>query len=379
MSESVSSPLDLEYRSNATSRVTYAALSRIGTELKAAGLHARRALLCSDETVFSHHGRAVEDALNDAGIDVQSVRIPAGEEQKNLENVHLSYSRFAALGVERGDLVIALGGGVVGDLFGFVAASYLRGLRLIQIPTSVVAQVDSSIGGKVGVDLPEGKNLVGAFKHPELVLIDTATLATLSAAEWVAGTAEVAKHGVIADSALFRALEANPLGWQTRSRPVDEILRAAIAVKARIVQMDERETGVRMNLNYGHTLGHALEKAAGYRGLRHGEAIGWGMAMAARLALNLGVSSANFVRRQDDLLRALGLLQPLPPLDEHAVFDALFLDKKVKGGRLRWILPVREPGSVVVRDDVPLDLVRTLSDATVSGSLLALPLVDSSS
>ena len=329
-----------------------------------------RALLCSDEHVLAAQGEAAIAALRSAGLRVETVTIPAGEEQKHLGRVAGAYARFAALRAERGDVVVVLGGGVPGDLFGFVAASYLRGLRLIQVPTTLVAQVDSSIGGKVGVDLPEGKNLVGAFKHPQIVLIDYRTLDTLPSAEWVAGTAEILKHGVIDDARLFGALEADPAGWRERTMARGPILDAAVRVKARIVQQDERETGLRMTLNYGHTIGHALEQAAGYRGIRHGEAVAWGMAAAARLSAALGLSDDTFVARQDRLLEGLGLLRPLPALGAERVYEAIFLDKKVAGGKLRWILPLREPGEVAIRDDVPLDLVRSVVGATTNGTLL---------
>jgi 3-dehydroquinate synthase len=330
-----------------------------------------RAVICSDTSVYEAHGEYLRGILKASSLAMAEVTIEPGEDQKHLAVVAECYRRFAAMGVERRDVVLALGGGVAGDLFGFVAATYLRGVRLVQVPTTVVAQIDSSLGGKVGVDLPEGKNLVGAFKHPEFVLIDYATLRTLPAVEWVSGTAEAVKCGVLGDRSLFEALERDPDGWRERRVAPDAILEAAMLVKARIVQEDERETGPRMTLNYGHTIGHALEQAAQYRGVRHGEAVAWGMAAAARLAAAIGVTAPAFVRRQDALLQRLGLLRPLPTLDGNRVFAALFRDKKVQSGRLRWILPVDEPGTVVVRDDVPLDLVRRCVAATVTGTLLA--------
>jgi len=346
-------------------------LATLGTLAAALQPRPGRAILCSDDRVLAAQGEAATAALRSTGLRVETVTIPAGEEQKHLGRVAEAYARFAALRAERGDVVVVLGGGVPGDLFGFVAASYLRGLRLIQVPTTLVAQVDSSIGGKVGVDLPEGKNLVGAFKHPQLVLIDYRTLETLPQAEWVAGTAEILKSGVIADAWLFEALAADPAGWRERTMAAGPILDAAVRVKARIVQEDERETGLRMTLNYGHTIGHALEQAAGYQGIRHGEAVAWGMAAAARLASALGLSDAAFVARQDRVLKGLGLLQPLPALDAGRVYKALFLDKKVAGGRLRWVLPLREPGAVAIRDDVPLERVRSMVEAATNGTLLA--------
>jgi 3-dehydroquinate synthase len=320
--------------------------------------------------VHALHGECLDRSLRAAGLDPVLVRIPSGEDQKTVANVMTALGQLARLGIERHDVLVALGGGVPGDLFGYVAASYMRGIRLVQIPTTVVAQVDSSIGGKVGVDLPEAKNLVGAYKHPDRVIIDYEMLRTLPYEEWVAGTAEVVKSGVIADADLFTWLESNADQWRTRACDVGPALAAALKVKVRIVQEDERETGIRMNLNYGHTLGHALEAVAGYRGLRHGEAVAWGMAMEARMAVEVGVSDGTFVRRQDHLLQALGLLQPLPALSGYATFERLSLDKKVKAGRVRWILPGRMPGTVSVRDDIPAEIVRKLVDATVDGRLL---------
>ena len=346
-------------------------LSRVGLLLRSLpGGTPARVAVCSDDTVFALAGTGLMQSLRDAGFDTVAVCIPAGEQHKTFANVGYGLGQLARHGVDRHDVLIALGGGVPGDLFGFVAASYMRGIRLVQIPTTVVSQVDSSIGGKVGVDLPDGKNLVGAFKHPERVVVDYDLLATLPDEEWVSGTAEVAKHGVIADRSLFEWLEEHAGAWRARTFDVGSILGQAVAVKARIVQQDERETGIRMHLNYGHTLGHALEAEAGYRGLRHGEAVAWGMAMEARMAAAIGLSSEAFVRRQDRVLQALGLLLPLPPLASDAVLSRLRLDKKVKAGRVRWILPGFEPGSVAVRDDVPEHIVRDLVEATVSGSLL---------
>jgi 3-dehydroquinate synthase len=329
-----------------------------------------RVAVCSDETVFPLVGAGLLAALHEDGFNVESIVMPAGEEGKTFANVGESLRSLARHGFDRHDVLLAVGGGVPGDLFGFVAATYMRGIRLVQVPTTIVSQVDSSIGGKVGVDLPDGKNLVGTFKHPELVIIDYDLLATLPQAEFVSGTAEVAKHGVIADRDLFAWLEAHAGEWRSRTIDIGTVLSRAIEVKARIVQMDERETGVRMHLNYGHTLGHALEAEAGYSGVRHGEGVAWGMAMEARMAAALGMSNEAFVRRQDRLLTSLGLLQPLPQLDCDRVMARLSLDKKVKAGRLRWILPATEPGSVTVRDNVPAPLVRDLVEATVAGRLV---------
>ena len=346
-------------------------LARAGTLIRSLpGGAPRHAIIGIDENVHALYGRVLEDSCRTAGLEPFVVRLRPGEAEKTLANVGRALGDLARHGVERHDVLVAVGGGVSGDLFGFVAASYMRGMRLVQVPTTLLAQVDSSIGGKVGVDLPEGKNLVGAFKQPDSVIIDYDVLGTLPYEEWVSGTAEVAKHGVIGDAALFRALEAAPDAWRQRTVDIGPILAAAIRVKARVVQEDEREAGVRMHLNYGHTLGHALEAAAGYGTVRHGEGVAWGMAAEARMAAALGLSNAAFVRRQDRLLLGLGLLKPLPDLDGTHVYQLLFLDKKVKSGRVRWILPECEPGSVIVRDDVPEELVRDLIEATVTGRLL---------
>jgi 3-dehydroquinate synthase len=279
--------------------------------------------------------------------------MPAGEAAKTLETVRAAYSWLAGQRVERGDTVIALGGGVVGDLAGFVAATYLRGLRLVQAPTTLVAQVDSAIGGKVGVDLPEGKNLVGAFHQPALVLADTDLLATLPEREWRAGLAEVIKHGIIRDPGLLDVLEGQRAAILAREPGVVAALVArAGAVKVEVVMEDPLEHGLRRILNYGHTLGHAVEREAGYGVVLHGEAVAWGMAAAARIGRACGTCHEAFVAWQDDLLRAYGLLAPLPPLRVAELIEATRLDKKSATGRIRWVLPCGR-GRVVITSDVP--------------------------
>ncbi len=326
-----------------------------------------QAVLCADTNVDALHGDRIADLLAKSGMRVRRVIMPAGEAHKDLQTVAMIYAEFAKLGVERSDVVIVLGGGVPGDLFGFVAATYLRGLRLVQVPTTLVAQVDSAIGGKVGVDLPEGKNMVGAFKHAELVVADVDLLQTVPDAEWVAGTAEVLKAGVIADAALFGRLEAGATEWRGRTMALEPVLAAAIAVKARVVQEDVFETGSRMFLNYGHTYGHAIEAAAGYGTLRHGEAVGWGMAMEARIAAGIGLLSADDVARQNRVLRALGLLVPFAPPPMDNVLAHLYRDKKVRQGRVRWALPAGAIGGCVVRNDVPEEMVRAILAETLAG------------
>ncbi len=351
-------------------------LRALPKQLHALGL--RGALwLISDSEVYPHYG-AVEGALRSAGYAIQSHTVPDGEVSKDLGVVAGCYDWLIGGGVERRDAVLALGGGVVGDLAGFVAATVLRGIALVQLPTTLLAMVDSAIGGKTGVNHPLGKNLIGAFHQPLLVLSDTDTLATLPPRELRAGWAEVIKHGVIRDAGLFEMLEqvADVSDGATRDiRPataalfpepqLSELIRRAAKVKIDVVNVDEREIGERILLNYGHTLGHALEAAAGYGTLLHGEAVAIGMMLAARIAERLGMLDAASVERQGRLLRTYGLPVAIPPgIGPDRLLDLTLRDKKVRAGRVRWVLPTAI-GAATVRDDVPEQLVRE----TVAGDI----------
>ena len=317
-----------------------------------------RVIVCSDDNVASLHGDRVLTLLREGGYEAEVWAMPAGEAHKTLDTVSDAYAWFAAHLVERDDTVLALGGGVVGDLSGFVAATYLRGLRLVQVPTTLVAQVDSAVGGKVGVDLPSGKNLVGAFYQPAVVLADTDLLATLPEREWRAGLAEALKHGVIRDVALLDLARRERDALRRREGAVvARLVARAVAVKVAVVDEDPLEAGARRILNYGHTLGHAIERVAGYGVVLHGEAVAWGMAAAARIGARVGTCPDEFVDWQDALLRAYGLLGPLPPLDPTELVAATRLDKKSVAGRINWVLP-RRAGEVVVTRDVPDDAVR---------------------
>ncbi len=324
-----------------------------------------RVVVCSDSHVAALHGQRLLTALAAGGASRAALwTMAAGEEHKTLATVEQAYGWLATERVERGDIVVALGGGVVGDLVGFAAATYLRGVRLVQAPTTLVAQVDSALGGKVGVDLPAGKNLVGAFHQPALMVADTTVLATLPEREWRAGLAEVLKHGVIRDRELLDLLRDERAAVLGRAPGVvARIVARAAAVKVDVVREDPLEHGLRRILNYGHTLGHALERVAGYGVVRHGEAVGWGMAAAARIGERVGLCAAGFVEWQDDLLRSYGLLDAasLPRVAADALIAATRLDKKSAGGRINWILP-REPGDVVVTSDVPDDAVQVGAD-----------------
>jgi 3-dehydroquinate synthase len=323
--------------------------------------------LISDSSVFPHYGPPLEAALQAAGAAVHTYVVPAGEESKSQQQYWNLCTWMIEGGVERRDVVLALGGGVVGDLAGFVAASILRGIAFVQLPTTLLAMVDAAIGGKTGMNHPLGKNLIGAFHQPRMVLADTRTLNTLEPRELRAGWAEVIKHGVIRDAELFASLEqhsteiAPEQGNAALREPLaSDLIRRAAAVKVQVVNADEREQGLRAILNYGHTLGHALEAATGYGTLLHGEAVAIGMHAAAGIAVAMGMLSPDERARQQRLLMAYGLPTAFPPdLDIEHILALTLRDKKVQQRRIRWILPT-SIGSVRVRDDVPETVVRAV-------------------
>lgn len=264
------------------------------------------------------------------------------ETAKNLATVEALARQLVRAGADRKSLLIAIGGGVVGDVAGFVAASYLRGVALVQVPTTVVAQVDSAIGGKTGVNLPEGKNLVGAFYPPRLVLVDPEVLSHLPAREFRGGLAEVIKYGVIADSKFFAFLEQNMERMLARdSRVMEHVIRRSIEIKADVVSRDERESGLREKLNYGHTFAHALESATRYRKYRHGEAVAWGMMCAALMGHEVVKSPADDVARIIALVRRIGPLPGWPAVSPQRLFALMQSDKKTKFGKVRFVLSPR--------------------------------------
>jgi 3-dehydroquinate synthase len=349
-------------------------LGELPTQLGALGLHGKLWLIV-DGAVYSHHGEAVEARLREAGYHVERKVIPSGESSKDLAVVSNCYDWMIGAGVERRDTVLALGGGVIGDLAGFVAATVLRGIAFVQLPTTLLAMVDSALGGKTGVNHLLGKNLIGAFHQPRLVLSDTNTLATLPPRELNAGWAEVIKHGVIRDAELFEELESPQRSNVQTACPepaegferlnvqttVDAtIIRRAAKVKVDVVNADERETGERMLLNYGHTLGHAVEAAAGYGTLLHGEAVAIGMDLEAQIGERLGMVDAAMVARQRALLRAYGLPTEIPAgMAADAILELTLRDKKVRAGKVRWALATGI-GGATMRDDVPAELVRAV-------------------
>lgn len=306
-------------------------------------LKATHAFLITDVNVADRFASAVAESLRRAGLRVDVVTLPAGETEKTPTRVYECWEALVRVHADRKTLVVAVGGGVIGDLAGFVAATYTRGLRFLQIPTTLLAHVDSSVGGKVGVNLPDAKNMVGAFWQPSGVLIDTRTLDTLPAREYAAGLAEVVKYGVILDPPFFELLETNVDSLRARD---PELLRRVIArccqLKADVVRQDEREeTGLRAVLNYGHTFCHAIETVTRYERFLHGEAVAIGMVCASRLAERLGRVSAELTQRQQRLLAALDLPISLPPLPTADLIAAMQRDKKVEHGRLRFVLPTR--------------------------------------
>jgi 3-dehydroquinate synthase len=279
------------------------------------------------------------------------------ESAKNLRTVEEVSRSLVKSGADRRALLVAVGGGVVGDVVGYVAASYLRGVALVHVPTTVVAQVDSSIGGKTGVNLPEGKNLVGAFYPPRLVLTDADLLRTLPDREFRGGLAEIVKHSVIADASMFSFLEENMPKLLRRDRAVLEyLIPRNVQIKARVVSRDERESGLREILNFGHTFAHALESITKYRRYQHGEAVAWGMMAAALLGHEAGITRADDVSRIVALVRRLGPLPPWPRVPAKALIGLMRSDKKARAGHLRFVLTPRI-GKAKSYDDVPLDAV----------------------
>ncbi len=312
-------------------------------------LAGKRVLLVSDDRVAPLHAETVMASLRAVAASVEIATFPNGEASKTLATVERLCRAAVAAGLDRGARIVALGGGVVGDVAGFTAAAYMRGIPFVQMPTSLLAMVDSSVGGKTGVDLPEGKNLVGAFWQPERVLVDPEFLLTLPACELRNGLAEVVKTAMIFDAALFARLEANVAALLAPDLGLyREVVARCCELKAGVVAADEREGGLRAVLNYGHTFGHALETQLDYQGLAHGEAVAIGMAMAANFAVAGGELDAAAARRQHDLLAALGLPTTIRGIDPDRILSLMSRDKKASGGELRLVVP-REIGRVEIR------------------------------
>tara|TARA_B100000809_G_C15063730_1_gene503395 strand:+ start:131 stop:1237 length:1107 start_codon:yes stop_codon:yes gene_type:complete len=336
----------------------------LGIELSKTG-QTGRAFLIADEVMFANPVRRAHEALERGGFKTHVLALELGEFNKNLDTVHTVYKWLDELHVERNDIVVAMGGGVTGDLVGYAAATWLRGVAIVHVPTSLAAMVDSSIGGKTGVNLPTGKNLIGAFHQPKLVVQDIEHLKTLPPREMAAGWAEAIKHGLILDSRLLDKFESKAKQMNTLEgeEPVNAI-RRSVAIKGQVISSDEFETGnQRVLLNYGHTIGHAIETVTGYETFLHGEAVAIGMTVAAGIAHRIGLIKSDLVDRQKHILESFNLPTTANSLDVNALISATKSDKKSRGGTIRWVL-LEGPGKATTRENIPdavvLDSLRSI-------------------
>ncbi|MEO9255256.1 MAG: 3-dehydroquinate synthase [Tepidiformaceae bacterium] len=330
------------------------AISELGGVCAMAGLGGR-AFVVIDEQIAPLFAESVQQALSSAGYRTAHLAVPSGEEQKTLGTVSRIYDWLISSRVERSDFVVCVGGGVLTDMAGFAAATCLRGIDFVHVPTSLLGMVDAAIGGKTGVDHPRGKNLIGAFAQPRVVVIDPQTLQSLPERHLRNGWAEVVKHGFILDEPLVRELEA--VAADPSAMMSSRLIGWSVSIKANIVSEDEREAGRRTLLNYGHTIGHAIEAVTGYSTYLHGEAVAIGMRAAGLIALELGLLAADDFERQQSLIRAAGLPESAPGVSVEAVLQAAMQDKKVRAGSIHWVL-LERIGHAVVRDSVPADVVR---------------------
>jgi shikimate kinase/3-dehydroquinate synthase len=336
-------------------------------------MEARRAIVVSEPKAWAVAGERLAAGLAGDGIAVDVLLLPRGEAAKTLRVVEGAARRLAEMRAERGDPIVAIGGGALGDAAGFLAATWLRGVPLIHVPTTLVAQVDSSIGGKTAVDLAEGKNLVGAFHQPAAIIADVGLLRTLPRRQLRAALGEAVKMGVLGDERLLELLESDGRAIARRepdafaSGAVAEVVERCAWAKVEVVVADERERGAtgRITLNLGHSLAHAIEQSMSYTGILHGEAVAYGLRAAVRIGADLGATPPDRAARIEVLLDALGLARARLPLDVELVVDAMSVDKKVQGGRLRWVLPTAS--GVTVRSDVPAGLVRAVAAGVLAG------------
>lgn len=334
-------------------------LAQLGNKMQKLAI-GNKALVISNPEIFEHYGEICLKSLEASGFETCTHLIPAGEKFKHLQSIQQVYDTALANHLERSSTLVALGGGVIGDMTGFAAATWLRGVNFVQVPTSLLAIVDASVGGKTGVNHPQGKNLIGAFYQPKLVVIDPSLLKTLPSREFRAGMAEVIKYGVIWDQDLFTKLEAGDR-LDSLDYVSDELLETIITrscqAKAEVVSQDEKEAGLRAILNYGHTIGHAVESLTNYKQFVHGEAVAIGMVAAGKIAVEMGLWTKEQAQRQDTLIVKTGLPTEIPSkLTVEDILETIKSDKKVKAGKVRFILPT-SIGEVIITDQVTPEIV----------------------
>ncbi len=345
-------------------------MSDLGEAIRKLGLGSKEMIITS-ESLWPLYGKVVHDSVASSGFEISVATMSDDEEAKSFGTLTTIYDKLVENAFDRSSGIIALGGGVVGDIAGFAAATFMRGIRFVQVPTTLLAQVDSSIGGKTGVNHPRGKNLIGAFHQPAIVWADISSLRTLPERELRSGLAEVIKYAIIADPELFEMLTRLVGSFSKASdKTLMEIISRCCSIKARIVQEDEKEQGIRSILNYGHTVGHAVEALTGYSYYTHGEAIAIGMIAAARISQEIRGTDQETVQRQEGLLQSARLPTRIDrPIDPREILQQLHRDKKRLAGRIRWVLP-RTIGEVFLADEVPHDIVlKVLKDIISSGEV----------
>ncbi|MEN8261911.1 MAG: 3-dehydroquinate synthase [Nitrospirota bacterium] len=340
-------------------------LQRLGLRVKE--FRPSRVAIVSNQTIFPMYGDILLKSLREYNIEPEIFLIPDGEEYKDFLWTYYLHGELLKSRFDRNAFLIALGGGVVGDITGFVAATYMRGIRCIQVPTTLLSQVDSSVGGKTGVNHPLGKNMIGAFYQPSLVMIDVDTLRTLPEREFYTGMAEIIKYGVISDRTLFDFLGTNRNGIVSHGDDLVKIIKRSCEIKADVVSRDEREGGLRAILNFGHTAGHAIETVTGYKTFLHGEAIGIGMCIAADLAVRMGIFQKEDAQKIKDLVRMYRLPSEIPAdINITEIISAMEIDKKVKAGKLRFVLP-ESIGIVKIIEDADRELIKEVLASNQSG------------
>lgn len=317
-----------------------------------------KVLIISNKIIFDHYGEEIGKSLDNAGFKWSYTLIPEGEENKNIETANKLWDACFQNQLDRKSLIIALGGGIVGDISGFIAATYMRGIPFIQIPTTLLAQVDSSVGGKVAVNHPQGKNIIGAFYQPKMVFADTKVLLTLPEREIKTGLAEVIKYGVIWDREFFSWLQENQeMIFQLNKEAMGHIVKTSCIIKAKVVGEDEKENGLRAILNYGHTFGHAYEALTKYERYTHGEAVAIGMVSAAITANKLDMISSDAVQKIVELIKAFDLPTNYENLSVDEIINKMYYDKKTTGGKITYIIP-SSVGRVEIIKDIPLEVIK---------------------